>query len=202
MDIGVTVDDLVPLFNGRGRRESHARAVVQAASGASATVLIDGDSSPRSADLMCAASAGDRALCLLDASGGCAVVAVLGGEAADRVVGRTTSGGWEVTKWESGRMEQRRRFTLAAGSYTWAAWGSLYETSEYAGGGAYPVAFAERPSVSVGHVAYGYGSISGFEIANNGSATACPRVYPLRPTAGGGGYDITFEVAAVGRWKE
>lgn len=121
---------------------------------------------------------------------------------ADYVVERTTSGGWEVTKWASGRMEQRRRFTLAANSYVWQTWGVLYETSEYAGGGAYPVAFIDSPSVSVGHVAYSYGSISGFEITNNGSATACPRVYPLRPSSADEGVDITFEVAAVGRWRQ
>lgn len=121
---------------------------------------------------------------------------------ADYVVSSDKANAWTVRKWASGRMEQRRRFTLAANSYTWQTWGTLYETSEYAGGGAYPVAFAERPSVSVGHVAYGGGSISGFEIANNGSATTCPQVYPLRPSSADAGDDITFEVAAVGRWMQ
>ena len=120
---------------------------------------------------------------------------------ADHVVSRDVTNGWTIVKYASGRMEQRKRFTLAADSYTWQSWGTLYETSEYAGGGAYPVAFAESPSVSVGHVSYGYGSISGFEIANNGSATACPRVYPLRPSSADAGDDITFEVTAVGRWR-
>ena len=180
---------------------SRAGKVVSLLPDGGLAVSLDGSSSGTRCEKWCAASVGD--VVLVEGVGRRALAtAVLGGGAADRVVERTTSGGWEVVRWESGRMEQRRRFTLAAGSYTWDAWGSLYETSEYAGGGAYPVAFAERPSVSVGHVAYGYGSISGFEIANNGSATACPRVYPLRPAAGGGGHDITFEVAAVGRWKE
>ncbi len=119
---------------------------------------------------------------------------------ADYVTFRGTVSGWEVTKWASGRMEQRRRFSWAANSYAWSQWYALYETSEYKGGAAYAEPFAAAPSAAVGLVDSGGYSVAGFEMAG-GTAATCPRVYALRPS-GGDAYAIECEVVAVGAAAE
>ena len=119
-----------------------------------------------------------------------------GAGAADRVVSRETVSGWEVVKWSSGRMEQRRRFSWAEGSYEWSQWYTVYETSTQVGGVAYAEPFASAPSVTVGHVATGAYSVLSFE-TSGGEAATCPRVNATRPSTGDS-YAIECEVVAVG----
>lgn len=119
---------------------------------------------------------------------------------ADHVTFRGAVSGWEVTKWASGRMEQRRRFSWPANSYAWSQWYALYETSEYVGGAAYAEPYVAAPSAAVGLVDSGGYSVAGFEMAG-GTAATCPRVYALRPS-GGDAYAIECEVVAVGAAAE
>lgn len=114
----------------------------------------------------------------------------------DYIVSRETVSGWEVTKWSSGRMEQRRRFSWAEGSYEWSQWYTVYETSTQVGGVAYAEPFTAAPAVTVAHVASGEYSVMSYEVGG-GEAATCPCVNATRPSTGDS-YAIECEFVAVG----
>ena len=77
-----------------------------------------------------------------------------------------------------------------------SAWGNMYETSQQANLGDYPVEFKDTPYIFL--TLYGQNAL--FESVNNPSKTNAGNVYLIAPTRNDSA-DYTIQVLAIGRWK-
>lgn len=81
-ELGLLVDDLIPLFKGGNTKETSVLfGVVSSAAGKPMEVLIDGDYQARAVNEMCVANKGDRVLCLRYGDGSVAAIAKIKGDA-------------------------------------------------------------------------------------------------------------------------
>lgn len=112
----------------------------------------------------------------------------------DYVVERGTSGNWTYRKWNSGDAECWGSHSMSVTG--WSTWGVLYETN-----GAqftYPSGlFIAEPNYNA--TARGSGGLM-MEATGAGSATRTPKLYAVRPNAGGTD-TIYWYIHARGKWK-
>ena len=112
----------------------------------------------------------------------------------DYVTDRGTSGNWTYRKWSSGDAECWGSHPMSVSG--WSAWGVLYETNgaQYT----YPSGlFIAEPNYNA--TPRGSGGLM-MEATGAGSATQTPKLYAVRPNAGGTD-TIYWYIHARGRWK-
>lgn len=107
-------------------------------------------------------------------------------------IGTNTIG--EYTKYANGRLETIHQVTRTLSRTS--SWGNMYETSESADLGNYPIEFKDTPYIYL--TLYGQNAL--FEAVNNPSKTHAGTCYLLAPTANSSA-NYTIQVLAVGKWK-
>lgn len=106
--------------------------------------------------------------------------------------GTNSSGEW--IKFSNGKLITVHQVTRNLSRTS--SWGNMYETSEPADLGNYPIGFKDTPYIYL--TLYGQNAL--FEAVNSPSKTHAGTAYLLAPTANNGA-DYTIQVLAVGKWK-
>lgn len=107
---------------------------------------------------------------------------------------------WNWCKWASGKAEAWKEYDLYVSG--WTAWGSMYESNQYANSLAFPAglfAVTPAPDVRLRYSDGGY-ALGGFENAGGGSASQSHNLYLLRPTSASA---TTWHLLIyyLGRWQ-
>lgn len=116
---------------------------------------------------------------------------------ADYIVESGTENGFTYRKWNSGVMEAWGSFSLT-GSYTWKAWGQIYESSRGVTV-TYPTGFNAKPWVNVG-CTYNTGASSALGAHLYHYYDNSVEIYANRPNTVASS-QIDFFVELRGRWK-